>query len=84
VLGGTLLLAVSRKDFIGALTGMAPAARDSGSLAAIDRAVAGGADILRVHDVAGVRDYLAVRAALDGNPPEAGLGLPEHLRREAV
>jgi dihydropteroate synthase len=84
VLGGTLLLAVSRKDFIGALTGMAPAARDSGSLAAIDRAVAGGADILRVHDVAGVRDYLAVRAALDGNPPEAGLGLPQHLRREAV
>jgi dihydropteroate synthase len=84
VLGGPLLLGVSRKDFIGALTGMAPAARDSGSLAAIDRAVAGGADILRVHHVAGVRDYLAVRAALDGNPPEAGLGLPEHLRREAV
>jgi dihydropteroate synthase len=84
VLGGPLLLAVSRKDFIGALTGMAPAARDSGSLAAIDRAVAGGADILRVHDVAGVRDYLTVRAAFDGNPPDAGLGLADQLRREAV
>ncbi|HEV3377417.1 MAG TPA: dihydropteroate synthase [Thermoleophilaceae bacterium] len=84
VLGGPLLLAVSRKDFIGALTGRAPAARDAGTLAAVGRAVAGGADILRVHDVAGVRDYLSVRAALDGEPPPPGLALPEHLRREAV
>jgi dihydropteroate synthase len=84
VLGGPLLVAASRKDFIGALTGMAPAARDAGSLAAIDRAVAGGADILRVHNVAAVRDYLAVRAALAGEARDAGLSLPEHLRREAV
>jgi len=84
VLGGPLLAAVSRKDFIGALTGMAPAARDAGTLAAIDRAVAGGADILRVHDVPAVRDYLTVRAALDGDEPDPGLSLPEHLRREAV
>jgi dihydropteroate synthase len=84
VLGGPLLLAVSRKDFIGALTGRAPAARDPGTLAAVDRAVAGGADILRVHDVAGVRDYLAMRAALDGEAPYDGLLLAEHLRREAV
>jgi dihydropteroate synthase len=84
VLGGPLLVAVSRKDFVGALTGRAPAARDPGTLAAIDRAVAGGADILRVHDVAGVRDYLAVRAALDGEAPPARLSLAGHLRREAV
>jgi dihydropteroate synthase len=84
VLGGPLLLAVSRKDFIGALTDRAPAARDPGTLAAVDRAVAGGADILRVHDVAGVRDYLAVRAGLDGDVPHDGLSLAEHLRREAV
>jgi dihydropteroate synthase len=84
VLGGPLLAAVSRKDFIGALTGMAPAARDAGTLAAIDRAVAGGADILRVHDVPAVRDYLTVRAALDGDAPHPELSLPEHLRREAV
>jgi dihydropteroate synthase len=83
-LGGPLLLAVSRKDFVGALTGRAPAARDPGTLAAVDRAVAGGADILRVHDVAGVRDYLEVRAALDGRPPDAGLALAEHLRREVA
>jgi dihydropteroate synthase len=84
VLGGPLLVAVSRKDFVGALTGRAPAARDAGTLAAIDRAVAGGADILRVHDVAAVRDYLAVRAALDGEALPAGLSLARHLRREAV
>ena len=84
VLGGPLLVAVSRKDFVGALTGRAPGARDAGTLAAVDRAVAGGAEILRVHDVAGVRDYLAVRGALDGEGPPAGLELAEHLRREAV
>jgi dihydropteroate synthase len=84
VLGGPLLVAASRKDFIGALTGRMPAARDAGSLAALDRAVAGGADILRVHDVAGVRDYLAVRAALEGEAPDAGLSLADDLRREAV
>lgn len=84
VLGGPLLVAASRKDFIGALTGTAPAARDPGTLAAVDRAVAGGADILRVHDVAGARDFLAVRGALDGGGPDAGLALSEHLRRESV
>jgi dihydropteroate synthase len=84
VLGGELLVSVSRKDFVGALTGRPPAARDAGTLAAIDRAVAGGADILRVHDVAAVRDYLLVRAALGGAVPDAGLELAEHLRREAV
>jgi dihydropteroate synthase len=84
VLRGPLLVGVSRKDFVGALTGRAPAARDPGTLAAVDRALAGGADILRVHDVAGVRDYLAVRAALDGEAADARLALAEHLRREAV
>jgi len=80
---GPLLVAVSRKDFIGALTGRAPAARDAGTLAAVGAAVAGGASILRVHDVAGARDYLAVRDALvNGAASELSLGL--ELRREAV
>jgi dihydropteroate synthase len=83
-LGGPLLVSVSRKDFVGALTGRAPGARDAGTLAAVDRAVAGGASILRVHEVAAVRDYLRVRAALNGEAPDADLELTEHLRREAV
>jgi dihydropteroate synthase len=82
-LGGPLLVAVSRKDFVGAITGRPPAGRDAGTLAAVDRAVEGGAAILRVHDVAAARDYLLVRAALrDGAEPE--LELAVDLRREVV
>ncbi len=80
-LGYPVLVAASRKDFVGALTGRPPAARDAGTLAALDAAVEGGASILRVHDVAGARDYLAVRAAIRGEvAPE--LALDESLRRE--
>jgi dihydropteroate synthase len=83
VLGGPLLLAVSRKDFVGALTERPPSARDAGTLAAVDSAVAGGASILRVHDVAGARDYLRVRAALR-NGADGDLRLAEGLRREVA
>jgi dihydropteroate synthase len=80
---GPLLVAVSRKDFVGALTGRTPAARDAGTLAAVAVAADGGADILRVHDVAGARDYLAVRAALLGDA-DGNLELDPELRRERV
>lgn len=89
-LGRPLLLAVSRKDFVGALTGRKPAGRDAGSLAALGAAVDGGADVLRVHDVAAARDYLQVRAALDtrsGTGGEAAVPpgpLAEELRRESA
>jgi dihydropteroate synthase len=65
-LGRPLLLAISRKDFIGSLTGRPPRERLAGTLAALGEAVDGGAGILRVHDVAAARDYLRVRAALRG------------------
>jgi dihydropteroate synthase len=82
-LGRPLLLAVSRKDFVGALTGRNPAARDAGTLAAVGVAAHGGAAILRVHDVAATRDYLEVRAALaNGAAPD--LRLETGLRREPV
>jgi dihydropteroate synthase len=82
-LGRPLLLAVSRKDFVGALTDRAPAERDPGTLAAVGAAVRRGAKILRVHDVAGAFDYLRVRAALDGGAPVAvDLSLRDDLRRE--
>jgi dihydropteroate synthase len=80
-----LLVGVSRKDFVGALTGRSPAGRSPGTLAALGAAVDGGAAILRVHDVADARDYLAVRAALSGEAAvEPGLRLDPALRREAV
>jgi dihydropteroate synthase len=65
-LGRPLLLAVSRKDFVGALTGRAPGDRGAGTLAAIGHGVDAGAHILRVHDVAATADFLTVRAALRG------------------
>ena len=65
-LGRPLLLAVSRKYFLGAITGRPPAERLAGTLAAAAWAVDAGAAILRVHDVGAVRDALAVKAVLEG------------------
>jgi dihydropteroate synthase len=82
-LGRPVLLAVSRKDFIGAITGRPPRARLAGTLAAVGQGVDAGAHILRVHDVGEVADFLAVRAALAGESEvESGLMLPVDLRRE--
>ena len=80
-LGRPLLLAVSRKDFVGALTGRAPRERGAGTLAAIGWGVDAGAQILRVHDVAAAADFLAVRAALRGERAvDPGLALSEEIR----
>jgi dihydropteroate synthase len=65
-LGRPLLLAISRKYFLGAITGRRPSERLAGTLAAAAWAVDAGAAILRVHDVAAVRDLLAVKAVLEG------------------
>ena len=65
-LGLPLLLAVSRKYFVGAITGRAPAARLAGTLAAVGWAADRGAAIVRVHDVAEADDFLSVRRVLDG------------------
>jgi dihydropteroate synthase len=83
-LGRPVLLAASRKDFVGALTGRAPADRLAGTLAAIGEGATAGAAIVRVHDVAATRDFLTVRAALRGEtevPRE--LHLDQRLRRQA-
>jgi dihydropteroate synthase len=64
--GRPLLLAASRKDFVGAITGRPPRSRLPGTLAAVAHGVRAGAHMLRVHDVAEVTDFLAVRAVLEG------------------
>lgn len=61
-----LLLAVSRKYFVGAITGRPPDERLAGTLAAVGHAVDAGAAILRVHDVREVADFLTVRRVLAG------------------
>ena len=83
VLGGPLLVAVSRKDFVGALTDRPPAARDAGTLAALGVAVDGGRRSCACTTWP-ARDYLRVRAALRDEAAPAGLELDERLRREAV
>jgi dihydropteroate synthase len=84
-LGLPVLLAVSRKDFVGALTVRPPRERLGGTLAAIAHGLDRGVHLLRVHDVAATRDFLAVRAALRGDVDvPADLLLADDLRREAL
>jgi dihydropteroate synthase len=78
-----LLMAISRKDFIGALTGRPPRERLGGTLAALAHGVDAGARIFRVHDVAAAADFLKVRAALVGEiEPQRDLALAEEHRYE--
>jgi dihydropteroate synthase len=67
-LGVPLLIGASRKRFIQGLAGgLKPQARDPGSHAAAIAAACQGAQILRVHDVAGTRQALGVwRASVLG------------------
>jgi dihydropteroate synthase len=83
--GRPLLLALSRKDFIGALTNRRPRDRLAGTLAAVAHGVARGGRMLRVHDVAEVRDFLTVRSALECDLEVADdLLLADELRWEEV
>ncbi|HKE73363.1 MAG TPA: dihydropteroate synthase [Acidimicrobiales bacterium] len=84
-LGRPLLLALSRKDFVGAITHRPPRARLAGTLAAVGHALGHKGTILRVHDVAEVADYLAVASVLAGDadlPPETRLD--PSLRRQSA
>src|SRR5690606_13459150 len=64
-LGCRLLLGVSRKRFIGAITQEPVAAnRVAGSVAAALYGALAGSDILRVHDVKATRDALDVWQAI--------------------
>ncbi|MCS7090429.1 MAG: dihydropteroate synthase [Verrucomicrobiota bacterium] len=63
-LGRPLLLGVSRKSFIGALTGASVEARLPGSLACAVWAVTQGVAVLRVHDVAETVQAIRVTEAL--------------------
>jgi dihydropteroate synthase len=82
-LGRPVLLALSRKDFVGALTGRPPAERDAGTLGAVAALRSVPDQILRVHDVAGTADMLRVLDVLTGEEPAPeGLTLPEELRHQ--
>jgi dihydropteroate synthase len=62
-LGRPLVVGTSRKSFLGTLTGRGPHDRVPATIATNVLALAAGARIFRVHDVAEVRDALVVAAA---------------------
>jgi dihydropteroate synthase len=81
--GRPVLLAVSRKDFVGALTERSPRDRGPGTLAALAYGTELGAQIFRVHDVAAAADFLTVLGALRGDREVAPeLALADELRWE--
>lgn len=68
-LGPPLLVGLSRKSMLGAITGRPVTERLAGSLAAALLAVERGAVLVRAHDVAETVDALAVAAALHQTCP---------------
>ncbi|MGB0589508.1 MAG: dihydropteroate synthase [Myxococcota bacterium] len=66
VLGLGIVVGTSRKRFLGEVTGRPVAERDRASAAAAALSIAYGADWVRVHDVTGSLDAVAVAAAIDG------------------
>jgi dihydropteroate synthase len=81
--GRPLLLAISRKDFLGVVTGRPPAQRAAATLAALSWGVDAGAHIFRVHDVRAAADFVAVRSVLRGEASlQSAARLADGLRRE--
>jgi len=66
-IGRTVVVGASRKNFIGAVTGRPVEERLGGSIAAGLAAVAGGAGVLRVHDVAATVEALRIGRAIAGD-----------------
>jgi dihydropteroate synthase len=64
-LGFPTLLGTSRKSTIGKLTGRGVAERGYGTAATVALAAAAGIDIVRVHDVAEMRDVVRVADAIE-------------------
>ncbi len=62
-LGRPLVVGTSRKSFLGKITGRDPQQRVAGTIATNVLALARGASVFRVHDVAEARDALVVAAA---------------------
>jgi dihydropteroate synthase len=70
-LGRPVVVGVSRKRFLGALTGRDEAGRTAGGLAANVLAFERGAHMFRVHDVSETREALTVAAATVGHAADA-------------
>ncbi|HKY58101.1 MAG TPA: dihydropteroate synthase [Aeromicrobium sp.] len=82
-LGRPVLLALSRKDFLGAITGRSPRGRDAATAAAVAFFAGSPGNIVRVHDVAAARDAVATVEVLSSlrDIPRDYL-LPDTIRHE--
>ena len=76
-LGRPVLAGLSRKSFLGVLTGKPAGDRDWATAAAVTTAVLKGAQIIRVHDVSAMKDAARVAEKLIRN---AGADAPPHLK----
>ena len=70
VLNQPLLVGTSRKAFIGRILGAPPGEREDGTLATVAVAVRGGANVVRVHEVARTRRVVQVVDAILRSSPE--------------
>ena len=73
-MGPPVVVGVSRKRFLGTLTGRTEVERLAGGVAANVLAFQRGAHMFRVHDVSHTRDALAVAAATLGPAADMELG----------
>ena len=84
-IGRPLLLALSRKDFLGAIVLKPPRQRLAATMAAVAHIAAVPGNIVRVHDVEATRDVLAVVDVLAGRADvDPAYELPMSLRREVT
>ncbi|MGD9961971.1 dihydropteroate synthase [Nocardioides sp.] len=82
-LGRPVLLALSRKDFLGAITGRSPLGREAATHAAIAYFASAPGHIVRVHDVTAARDVIATVETLAGmRDLSPDYVLPDDLRHE--
>jgi dihydropteroate synthase len=69
--GWPVLMALSRKDFVGETLGLPPEERLEGTLAATALAAQAGSAMFRTHDVVATRRVLEMVATLRGERPPA-------------
>lgn len=64
MLGRPIVAGVSRKAFIGRITGGEPSDREEGTAAAVTAAIMNGANVVRVHDVGAMKKVAAMADAI--------------------
>ena len=72
VLGCPILIGPSRKSFIGKILGLDIDKRLEGTIAAVVMAIANGANIVRVHDVAAVKKATEIANAINNSSSSKG------------